>query len=110
MKIQYELKLPSPYEGAKEMTKVLGINAFHKGYTIGENLEILHGNCSIESDGSYNYHNNYDDSKNVMMFEGEKRWWTLNPSRAKEIQGLAIKQAVEQIEMEKNRLLSCFDR
>jgi hypothetical protein len=86
MKIEIYLDSPSHYENVEEIERLIGSTKV-KAYSLDlENNDIVEGLGWVASNDSYNYHNNYDDSQNVLWFEGEQRWFTLNYDRALQIQ------------------------
>jgi hypothetical protein len=86
MKIQIYLDIPSEYENIEELKKLIGTSKV-KAYSLDlDNNSIVEGEGWIESNGSYNYHNNYDDSEDCMYFEGKQQWFSLNYERVVEIQ------------------------
>ena len=69
MKIEISLKLP--YVTEEEVTKVQNVIGDSKviAYSIDKDtFELKSDECCIKSNGSWNYHNNYDDSKDTMYF------------------------------------------
>ena len=79
MKIKiWDIDTPSKYENVEEIKKFIGSSKV-KAYSINEDdNSIVEGLGYIDSDESYNYHNNYDDSKDCLFFEGKQKWFTLN--------------------------------
>lgn len=74
--------------------KVLLTKTEYVGYSVDNEFNVIEGKGTIENNGSYNYHNNYDDSEDTLYFtwvnqcgnkERMQRWWTLNKSEAEEI-------------------------
>jgi len=66
----------------------------YPAYSIDDEYKVIKGVGSIDSNGSYNYHNNYDDSEDTLIFTyvneyGHKntaqKWWTLNKEEAEKI-------------------------
>ncbi len=101
MKIDiWKLRIPSYYKGLEDLQKVIGKSSV-KAYSIDEqNNEIVEGHGSIKSNESYNYHNNYDNSKDCMWFNSEQKWFTLNYEEVLEVQRLnniIIKDTLEPI-------------
>lgn len=65
----------------------------YNAYSISDDYELIFGKGYIDSNNSWNYHNNYDDSENTLWFEWtnkhktllkQEKWWTLSESEAKE--------------------------
>lgn len=84
MKIEIYLRIPSHYEDVEKIKSVIG-ESIVDGFSLSENGEILKGKCKIASNESYNYHNNYDDSEDVLYFNNKKQWFTLSENRIKEV-------------------------
>lgn len=87
MKIDiWQTKIPSNYENVEEIKKLIG-NSRVKAYSINrKDNSIVEGEGWIASNESYNYHNNYDDSKDCMWFNRKQQWFTLNYERVLEVQ------------------------
>jgi len=93
--MKHKLKLPYHYGSViDERLKVLERKVKYQGYTLDEELNIVQTECSIGNDGSYNYHNNYDDSKDVLKVGETHKWWTLNGAEIKRIQKEHIDEAI----------------
>lgn len=63
----------------------------YDAFTIDNTLEIIKCKGFIESNGHYNYHNNYDSSEDVLMISVPNRshreqWFTLDINEAKKVQ------------------------
>ena len=105
MKINVDyLKTPSSYENIEELKKIIGKSKV-KAYSIdSKDNSIIEGIGWIDSDGNYNYHNNYDDSEDCMWFSkksnsiGSQQWFTLNYDRVLEIQKENNKKIIEALE------------
>lgn len=105
--MKYKLFLPYHYGAVvQERLKTLEVNTNYDGYTLNEKLEIITCKCSIRNDGMYNYHNNYDDSQNVLMVGNTHQWWTLNKSEILKIQKEHLEREIKKLEEELNRLKS----
>jgi len=107
MKIEVDLKLPSKYdkEDLKNYLAVFSRTPV-KAYTLNDDFEIVEGMGKIASDDSYNYHNNYDDSEDVMYFNTEQKYWTPSLEKIKEIQKENIERAIPIIEEKRQKLLN----
>ena len=86
------IKTPFKYENIEVIKNLIGSSKV-KAYSIDlKDNSIIEGLGWIASDESYNYHNNYDTSKDCMWFTdrpksfGEIQWFTLNYERVLEIQ------------------------
>ena len=72
----------------------MGINKEYPAYTINDGFEIVECFGIVESDNSWNYHNNYDDSEDILscifrdkISEGKiNKWFTLNKDEVIKIQ------------------------
>jgi hypothetical protein len=107
--IKYNLDLPYHYgEIVNERLKVLDLNKKYDGFTLNENLEIVKRICSIESDGSWNYHNNYDNSENVLKIGSICKWWTLSEVEIKKVQKEHLDKAIKLLTEEIERLKSIY--
>lgn len=106
MKVVYDLNLPSYYgKVVEERLKLIDLNKKYSGYTLLDDLSIIESHeCSIGSDGSYNYHNNYDDSQNVLKVDGIHKWWTFSEDEIGELQKSIIDKEVIELKQEINRL------
>lgn len=87
MKIDiWNVSIPSSYENVEELKKLIGSSKV-KAYSINtRDNSIIEGEGWIASNESYNYHNNYDDSEDVMWFTNSKQWFTLNYEKVLEVQ------------------------
>ena len=111
MTIKYELKLPYHYgEVVSERLKVLELDEKYKAYTLNEKLEIEELYCSIENNGNWNYHNNYDSSENVLKVGDINKWWTLNKTEIEQIQREHIDRAINFLTQEINKLKEQNDK
>jgi len=99
-------------EEAQKYLKLLREDEVYDGYYLGDNLEILKAKCTISNDGSYNYHNNYDDSQPTLYIildeRGTKieRWWTLSENEIKEKQSYVIEGRIKDLKKQINFLES----
>lgn len=86
-KNSYYLKLPHSSD-EKEIAKMKGLigTSSVDAFSIDTEIyKIIKGKGSIKNNGSYNYHNNYDDSEDEMFFDNKTQWFTLNEDRVKEV-------------------------
>lgn len=82
-----------PYTSGEIVTKylqVLDADVEYDAWTIDDSLEIVKCKGIIKNNESWNYHNNYDDSKEELYVKisGQavsKRWFTLNLKEAVEV-------------------------
>ena len=79
-KTKFTYRADLPYVNTELMEKYTMIfdpDTNYKGYILNDLLEIVQReDCSIKNDGSYNYHNNYDDSENTLFVGDKKKFWT----------------------------------
>lgn len=110
MKLNFELKLPYHFgEIVNEYLKTMQIKTKYNAYTISDELEVIECVGIIQSDGSWNYHNNYDDSELELAIVTSKnsnlgRWFTLDKEEAEKIQRENIKEWKEVLNNELLRL------
>ena len=99
MKINiWQIKIPSNYEKVEEIKELIG-NSRVKAYSIDlSDNSVIEGQGWIASNESYNYHNNYDDSKDCMWFNEKQQWFTLNLERVLNIQKENNKVIIERLE------------
>ena len=103
MKIDILLYIPSNYENVEGFKKLIGDSKV-KAYSINkEDNSIIEGLGWIASNGSYNYHNNYDDSEDCMWFNEEQQWFTLNYETVLNIQKENNRKIIEVLEPIINR-------
>ena len=107
--MKHKLKIPYHYgDVVIERLKVLELNKKYEAFTLNEQLEIVKCECSIENDGSWNYHNNYDNSENVLKVGNLSKWWTLNETEIKQIQKENLDKAIKLLTEEIDRLKSNY--
>lgn len=114
MKLKHYLSTPKTYgQIVDDYLKVLKVNEEYSAWTINDELEVVSCKGIIENNGSWNYHNNYDDSENELYaaFDGlkVKQWFTLNKDEAIKIQQENIKKWKLTLNKELNRIdtISC---
>lgn len=83
MEIKHYLSTPSKYgKIVEDYLKVLKEKTEYDAWTLNEKLEVVKCKGIIENNGSWNYHNNYDDSENEMyvIINNQKinKWFSLN--------------------------------
>lgn len=107
--MDHKLELPYHYgEVVEERLKVLELKKKYNGFTLNEKIEIIQCECSIENDQSWNFHNNYDDSKNVLIAGRKSKWWTLNEQEIKKIQKVNLDKVILSLSEEIDRLKSLY--
>ena len=103
----YDIKLPYHYgKVVDDRLKVLELNKKYVGFTLNEKLEIVVCECSIENDGHWDYHNNIDNSENVLKVGKESKWWTLIEKEINEIQMENLDSSINILTLEIDRLKS----
>lgn len=110
MKLDFRIELPS-FRGEiiKTFLKVIELNKEYDAVTIDDDLNVVNCKGSISSDGSWNYHNNYDDSENVMYVKFEsgykiQRWFSFAKQEVINIQQANIIKWKEVLNAELKRL------
>ena len=104
-----KINIPYHYgEVVDERLKVLELNKKYEAFTLNEQLEIVKCECSIESDGSWNHHNNYDDSENVLKVGNVSKWWTLSEKEIKQVQKENLDHNIKLLTAEIDRLKSNY--
>ena len=88
MDLKFRLKLPR-YRGeiVEDYLKTMSEKVEYNGFTISDELEVVECKCIIISDGSWNYHNNYDNSQlELAIITGKNttmgKWFTLRKEEA----------------------------
>lgn len=97
MKLEHDIILPSKFrETVKDYLKVLIENKEYPAYTINDDLEIIECKGVISNNGSWNYHNNYDDSENELyvIIDGRRinKWFSINREDVEKVQAENIIQ------------------
>lgn len=106
MEIKFDVKLP-PYWGItvdELYNKGYKENELIKGWTIKDNLTLIECEGKIATNGYWNYHNNYDNSEDVLWVGNEQRWFTTNKELALEIQNSNIEMYSTLLKKELERL------
>mgnify|MGYP003635224084 CR=1 FL=1 len=107
--MKHKLEIPYHYgEIVKTRLRNLELDKKYEGFTLNEKLEIEKCECTIKNDGNWNYHNNYDNSENVLMVGDKNKWWTLNETEIKEIQKEHLYKAIKVLTDEIDRLKSIY--
>lgn len=87
MKIDiWKVTMPHESAGVEEMKSTIGslkVDAYSYDKNTGE---IVEGTGWVASDNSYNYHNNYDNSKDCLWFNNKQQWFTLDYAEVLEVQ------------------------
>lgn len=90
---------------AKEYLKVLRRHEKYPAFTVDEDFNVVKGVGCIKSNGSFNYHNNYDDSEDTLWFNQTKEsycekegWWTLSEVEANERRNELVKKKIKQLQ------------
>ena len=109
MELKHYLKIPyCRGEIVSTYLKVLKENVQYEAWTIEDNMEVVRCMGIIKNNGSWNYHNNYDNSENELYVVIEKtiqaRWFSLNRDEAITVQRNNIIKWESIINEEKNRL------
>jgi hypothetical protein len=91
MELKYYLSRPSTHGNiVNDYLKVLKEGTQYNAWTINEKLEVVECKGLIENNGSWNYHNNYDDSENelyvIINNQKIKQWFSLNKEDVLKIQ------------------------
>jgi len=86
-KNDYSLKVPhsSDKDEISKMKAIIGSSKVDAFSIDRKTYKIIQGKGSIQNNGNYNYHNNYDSSEDEMFFGNTTQWFTLNEDRAKEV-------------------------
>ena len=111
MKIDLRPNLPYPSdELTKKYLTLFQANEQYDAYTLDESFNIVKVKGSIENNESYNYHNNYDDSRDSLYFRIDEKasrlnkYWTVSYKEIKELQKLEIDKALKEINDEVEKL------
>lgn len=84
MEIKIYLEIPSKYERVNDIKTLIGSSKVD-AFSLDKKGKIIEGKGWVASDESYNYHNNYDDSKDVLFFNGKQQWFTCSRERIEEV-------------------------
>lgn len=109
MELKYCILTPSTRgQLVKDYLKILKDNTEYDAWTLNDKLEVVKCKGIIENNGSWNYHNNYDDSENEMFVIIDKRkvkkWFSLNKEEVVKIQQENISKWKLILEQELSRL------
>jgi hypothetical protein len=109
MELKHYLSTPLKYgEIVKDYLKVLKEKTEYDAWTLNDQLEIVKCKGLIENNGSWNYHNNYDDSENEMYVIIDKqktnKWFSLNKEDVIKVQQENILKWKNMLQEELSRL------
>jgi hypothetical protein len=91
MELKNYLSTPSKNgQIVEDYLKVLKVDVEYPAFSLNDKLEIIECKGIISNNGSWNYHNNYDDSQNELyIIVGTKKtcqWFTLNKEDVAKVQ------------------------
>ncbi len=109
MELKHCLSTPSNYGKIVEAyLKVLKEKTEYDAWTLNEKLEVVKCKGLIENNGSWNYHNNYDDSENKLYVIIDKKkinkWFSLNKEDVIKVQQENILKWKNMLQEELSRL------
>ncbi len=109
MKVEHDIILPNKFRvTVNDYLKVLKEEKEYPAYTINDYLEIIECKGVISNNGSWNYHNNYDDSKNELyvIIDDRKinKWFSINREDVEKVQAENIIQWKLKLADEINRV------
>lgn len=110
MKLEHRVSLPyNDRTIVKQYLTVLKADVKYPAFTVNDRLELEECQGIIGNNGSYNYHNNYDDSEDELQIiypngSRVRRWFTLNKQDALDVQAENIRAWREIIKEELLRL------
>ena len=110
-KTNFDVELPRADKDTEvEKYKSFDKNNKVKAYSLNQELKIEEGLGWIESDGGWNYHNNYDNSEDVMWFRiGDKvskgKWFTTSMMELNHFR----KENIKRVRLELNNILQYLD-
>ncbi len=113
MELKYYLSTP-PKCGkiVEEYLKLLKENSEYDAWTLNDKLEVVACKGLIENNGSWNYHNNYDNSENELYVIIDKqkmdKWFSLNKEDVIKVQKDNIEKWKNQLQKELLRLDACL--
>lgn len=95
----------------KKYLKTCYVDTVYNVYTINDNLEVIKVMGMIRNNGSWNYHNNYNDSSNELQIINENgsytpKWFTFYEKEAIKIQKELISEWKQLLDAELLRLES----
>lgn len=110
MTLEYNPVIPPDVrEKINSYLKTLKEDKHYPAFYINDRLEVIDCIGVISNNGSWNYHNNYDDSKNThyVLIDGRKvtKWFLLDKEDALNLQVEFIKEWQEILRNEYRRLL-----
>ena len=107
--VRFNIKLPYiTKELVDSYKKVLEVGKEYNVYTLDDDINIIECKGFIKSDGSWNYHNNYDDSQDTLFIlnrfnNQERKWFTLNHSEIEKIRDENREEYIKVLENELKR-------
>lgn len=110
MKLQFYLNTPVTYgDVVINYLKVLEENVLYDAWTITNDLEVIPCKGSIRNNGSWNHHNNYDNSENELYvtlgsLNPVKQWFSLNKTDVLKTQTENIEKWLDILNKEQSRL------
>ena len=109
MELKHEIKTPYPFgDTVKQYRQVLNVDVKYPAFTINDKLEIIECIGIISNNGSWNYHNNYDDSEEELFViindQKIRKWFTLSKEYALQIQNDNIRAWKNSLKKELLRL------
>lgn len=109
MELKNYLSTPSKYGKIVEnYLKVLKEKTEYDAWTLNDKLEVVKCKGLIENNGSWNYHNNYDDSENEMYViidkQKKNQWFSLNKEDVIKVQQENILKWKNMLQEELSRL------
>lgn len=113
-KLKHSIDLPSHYgKIVEDYLKVLSKDTKYDAWTIDDELRVVKCKGIIKSNGSWNYHNNYDNSEDelycIIGTQTDSRWFTLNEKEAIQIQKKNLDKWKETIGEELTRIKKIQD-
>ena len=109
MELKHYISTPSKYgQIVTDYLKVLKEKTEYDAWTLNDKLEVVQCKGFIENNGSWNYHNNYDDSENEMYVIINKqkinKWFSLNKEDVIKVQQENILKWKNMLQEELSRL------
>ncbi len=91
MELRHYISTPSTYgQIVEDYLKVLKVDVEYPAFSLNNKLEIIECKGVISNNGSWNYHNNYNDSQNELYIIIEKtkfcQWFSLNKEDVVKVQ------------------------
>lgn len=99
---------PPSKEIIKDHLKVLELGTWYDVFTITNDFKVISTKGAIQNNGSWNYHNNYDDSENEMYVKingnALSRRFFLKEKEARKVQEYNIQKWKVKLEAEIERV------